>query len=97
MSNVCDHEDPQCCCPFAWTEASERVQNYGCLPEPWEIRNMRVHHGKTWACHSDPDNPCIGAIRFLKERGEPYKVIDTKLITEQDEWGQYCTQKGSGS
>lgn len=86
---VCDLNDPECTCPCAWTEASEQAQNYGCLPEPWDIRNMRVLHGKTWACHGDHSQPCIGGIRFLKERGEPYKVIDPKLITLDDDWENY--------
>ena len=54
---------------------------------------MRVHHGKTWACHAEPTKPCIGGIRFLKERGEPYTVIDPVLLTEQSDWGQYCGPK----
>lgn len=88
--SVCDHDDPFATCPFAFTEESEKVQNYGCLPEPWDIRTMRVHHGKTWACHKDNSKPCIGGIQFLKERGEPYKVIDSVLLTESDDWGQFC-------
>lgn len=87
---ACNLDDPECCCPCAWTEASEIVQNYGCLPEAWDIRNMRVHHGKTWACHAEPTKPCLGGIRFLQERGEPYKVIDPVLLTEESDWGQYC-------
>jgi hypothetical protein len=84
--SVCDHKSEQCCCPFAWTEASERVQNYGCLPTPQEIMNMRVIHGKTWACHSDPTSPCVGAIKHLQFKGLPHKVVDSKLITEDDDW-----------
>lgn len=56
---VCDLDDEECCCPFAWTEASDIVQNYGCLPTPHEILYMRLVHDKTWACHSDPSKPCI--------------------------------------
>jgi len=69
--------------------ASEQAQNYGCLPEPWDIRNMRFHHGKTWACHSDPTKPCIGGLEFLKERNEPYKIIDTVLLTLDDDWSKF--------
>lgn len=76
-------------CPFAWTEHSEMAQNYGCLPTRTDIVNMRVVHGKTWACHDEPTKPCVGAIQHLKESGLPYKVIDTSLLTEKSSWGLY--------
>lgn len=76
-------------CPFAYTESSEYAQNMGCLPTPYEIRNMRVNHGKSWACHKDPTKACTGAIKFLKEKGLPYKVIDVKLVTELEDWSLY--------
>lgn len=76
-------------CPFAYTEESEQGQNYGCLPAPIQIMSMRVQHGKTWACHSDYTRPCAGAIRELKKRGLPYKVIDSNFVTECDDWSPY--------
>ena len=76
-------------CPFAYTDESETVQNYGCLPTPHEILTMRTVHGKTWACHSDDSIPCRGAIRTLKQRGLDYKVIDKELLTEKDPWNEY--------
>lgn len=87
---MCDHESFECTCPFAFTEASEKAQNYGCLPSPHEIIMMRIEHGKTWACHDDVTKPCIGAIQCLKEHNLPYKVIDNNLLTESSDWGQYC-------
>lgn len=80
-------------CPFAWTEHSERVQNYGCLPTRQDIVTMRVEHGKTWACHDEPTKPCIGAIRHLKRHGLPHKVVDPELLTERAPWERYISPK----
>jgi len=76
-------------CPFAFTEESEKIQNYGCLPTPYEIMQMRIKNGKTWACHTNPRKPCLGSLELLKERGHPYKVIDKNLVTEEDDWSIY--------
>lgn len=75
-------------CPFAFTDASEQVQNYGCLPTPGEILRMR-ENGKTWACHDDTDKPCVGAVQYAKEYNLPYKVIDPVLVTESDDWSKF--------
>ncbi len=83
---VCDHGSDKCTCPFAFTDESEKVQNYGCLPTPREIIDMRIYHGKTWACHSDPTKPCVGAIRALQEAGLPHRVVDPVLVTDRDDW-----------
>lgn len=77
-------------CPFAYTDESEMIQNYGCLPGPYEIVTMRQKHGKTWACHSDNKKPCLGALLYQKEKGLEFKVLAPNLITEQSSWGEYC-------
>lgn len=73
-------------CPFAFSEESEKIQDYGCLPTHIEIVRMRVDFGKTWACHADPKKPCAGAIAHLKEKGLPYQMIDKTLATEQSDF-----------
>jgi hypothetical protein len=74
------HEDG---CPFAFTEESEKIQNYGCLPEPYDIVAMRVFHNKTWACHSDNSKPCTGSLNFMREHGIDCRIIDRELVTEK--------------
>lgn len=76
-------------CPFAFTEESEIVQNYGCLPTPADIISMRVKYGKTWACHSTPTRPCVGAIKYMKKEGIDCSVIDDNLVTEESDWTQF--------
>lgn len=73
-------------CPFAFTEESEQIQNYGCLPTPREIVRMKVEFGKTWSCHKDPKKPCAGAIEHLKEKGLNYKMDDKELVTEESDF-----------
>ena len=90
---MCNHECKETTCPFAFTEESELIQNYGCLPTPYEIIQMRVQSGKTWACHSDPNVPCKGAIQYLKENNLPYKVIDSALLGEYNDWSIYIKQR----
>ena len=47
---------------------------------------MRQVHGRTWACHSNPSKPCIGAIEWQKNKGLLYNVEDINLLTEDSAW-----------
>jgi len=82
---TCYH-DPRSTCPFAHTEESDIASNYGCLPTIMEIRNMRVNHGRTWACHDEPTKACTGAIIWLKNNNLPHKVENPDLLTENSDW-----------
>tara|TARA_R110000851_G_scaffold11354_1_gene39874 strand:- start:1089 stop:1352 length:264 start_codon:yes stop_codon:yes gene_type:complete len=86
---MCTNECQKTSCPFAFTNLSEQVQNYGCLPTPHNIRDMRVKHGKTWACHSVPEKPCAGGIKYLHKEGLDGKVINKDLLTEDSDWHLY--------
>lgn len=90
MSCITQSCHKQGACPFAFNDLSEQAQNYGCLPTPYQIIQMRQEHGKTWACHSDTTKPCLGAIKYMKEKGMEYKVIDNNLVDETSEWGLFC-------
>jgi hypothetical protein len=79
---MCNKKCSETGCPFAFTEESEKIQNYGCLPEPFEIMTMRIVHGKTWACHSDPTKPCIGGLKAVREAGFDNRILDKVLVNE---------------
>ena len=88
---LCGGSEETSSCPFAYSDNSEIAQGYGCLPTPYEILNMRVNHGKTWACHESPTKPCVGAINHLIANGLPWKVEDKELLTESVDWSMYIT------
>lgn len=90
MSETCEECSTIGGCPFSFTDLSEQAQGYGCLPAPYDILKMRSEHGKTWACHSNPTKPCLGAIKYMQEKGLEYKVIDPVLVTEKCHWERYC-------
>lgn len=61
-------------CPVAETLDSEYVQNLGCLPCPYDIRQM-LKEKRVWMCHSNQAKPCVGT--GLQEVPEGYvKVLE---------------------
>lgn len=72
-------------CPAAFTDESEHVQGFGCLPSLWDIVQLRIKQNKTWECHSSPGKPCIGAIKYMKERQIECTVIEP-LLTLKHDW-----------
>lgn len=97
MANSTQETCKQCstvgACPFAYNDYSEQAQNYGCLPSGQGIVRMRQNHGKSWACHSNPKKPCLGALNYMREKGLEFKVIDPILLTEQSDWHLYCKKE----
>lgn len=69
-------------CPWAFTEKSEMIQNYGCLPEPMDTIVMRVSYGKTWSCHENTKKPCVGTLNELRSLDLDARVLDRELINE---------------
>jgi hypothetical protein len=58
-------------CPFDFcSEDSERAQNYGCLPSPYEILTDMKKTGKNWACHDNPKKICRGLASFIKDENK---------------------------
>lgn len=57
-------------CPFGCSEASEQAQNWGCLPTPMQIIEMKEKSGHNWACHSNENKICSGFVGFVKDMRE---------------------------
>ncbi len=72
-------------CPIdIHTEQGEIISNYGCLASFKEALTWYQDTGKVWACHEQPDKPCIGFLQLCKEKNIPISVNkNTILITEQ--------------
>lgn len=72
-------------CPFAVTDESEQVQNYGCLPEPYQIIDMKKKSGHNWACHDDETVVCGGLAKRLKDDFPSLSIKEGNLIS-YDTW-----------
>jgi hypothetical protein len=70
-------------CPFTYTDESEMISNYGCLPDAHQILEMYLDNKGLWKCHSK-DRPCGGLIAMLKENNVPMDKNNELLITEEN-------------
>lgn len=81
-------------CPWAFTEESEIVQNYGCLPTPYDTIEVLKQHGAVWGCHytSDSDGnlqPCNGLLLHLSNQFEREMRPDLPVIKGDEEVVDY--------
>ncbi|MED1125288.1 hypothetical protein [Bacillus atrophaeus] len=67
-------------CPFAFTDESEMVQNYGCLPTPYDIIQMKRKTGHNWGCHSNEKIKCHGFEAHVKEAQQKKYMDDMSDI-----------------
>ena len=90
-SNTCIECSTTGSCPFAFSDESEKVQNYGCIPTRGEIISMKIDFDKSWACHDNPSKPCLGALKALS-----YSNVDNKvnsLISIDDDWSLFINEE----
>lgn len=67
-------------CPFEFSDASEEVQNLGCLPTPHQIVKMKELTGHDWACHSKPTIKCRGLHEYEERHQLDFAEATAKLI-----------------
>lgn len=86
-------------CPFNFSsEEAEQVQNYGCLPTPTDIINLKKKHNANWACHySDSSNlkTCGGLIQVNKEAGLGFEITEDQPKIDYSRWyteGDYLSK-----
>jgi len=64
-------------CPFAMTDESAQAQNYGCLPTPTEIVELKRDHNVNWSCHEDSTKLCGGFATYIAN-DSPQLKLDVK-------------------
>lgn len=68
-------------CPFSCNEHAEQAQNYGCLPSPFQIIEMKRKSGHNWACHSNENVLCGGFAKFIKDECPDLDIHTGNLIS----------------
>ena len=76
-------------CPCVFTDESEKIQNYGCLPDHNDLVKKYLNNEGIWACHSNPKKPCGGLIQILKSNSIPMDK-NNKLILSI---GENCSEE----
>jgi hypothetical protein len=81
MNNWLNYCNDDCLgCPFNMNEISEQAQNWGCLPPPYEILNIKRNHGYNWECHEGTGKVCGGFVAACRDSNIDYKtgpLLDT--------------------
>ncbi|MGG3667164.1 hypothetical protein ABES74_09425 [Bacillus subtilis] len=73
-------------CPFSHSDEAEMAQNYGCLPTPQQIVEMKEKSGHNWACHSDETVLCGGFAKYIKRNRPDLNINEGQLISYET-WG----------
>lgn len=68
-------------CPFSCNAEAEQVQNYGCLPTPFNIIDMKAKSGHNWSCHHDANVLCGGFASFIKTERPDLDIHKGNLIS----------------
>lgn len=68
-------------CPFSHSDEAEMAQNYGCLPTPKQIIEMKEKSGHNWACHSDATVLCGGFAKYIKRNRPDLNISEGQLIS----------------
>jgi hypothetical protein len=61
-------------CPFSNTEQAETALNLGCLPDEYEIMQLKKNSNVNWCCHMDESKMCAGFIQACKDAAVDYKT-----------------------
>jgi hypothetical protein len=72
-------------CPFndAFTEMAAQAQNWGCLPDPGYLIELKRRTDQNWACHDDETRVCAGLCHAAKDHG---LKLDTGGLVRYPTW-----------
>lgn len=70
-------------CPCTYTNESEIISNYGCLPDAHMLIQMYLEGKGIWKCHSK-NRMCGGLLSVLKSNKIPMNKNNELLVTEDN-------------